>query len=55
MLMPPTLKTLQVRANVHAHFIVHFENGQGHKSFFFYIHAQNTAETSEPQTQPMDD
>ena len=40
--------------SVHAHFIFHFENGQGNQSFFSILD-QNTAETSQPQAQPMDD
>ena len=39
--------------NVHAHFIFRFENGQGNQ--FFSIRDQNTAETSQPQAQPVDD
>ena len=38
--------------SVHA-FIFRFENGQGNQSLFS-THDQNTAETSQPQAQPMD-
>ena len=37
----------------HAHFIFHFENGQGNQSFFS-AHDQNTAETSQPKAQSTD-
>ena len=40
--------------NVHAHFIFRFENCPGNQGFFS-IYDQNTAETSQPQAQPMDD
>ena len=36
---------------VHAHLSFRFKNGQG-KRAFFSIHAQNTAETRQPQAQP---
>ena len=39
---------------VHAHFIFCFENSQGNQSLVS-IHAQNTAETSQPEAQPTDD
>ena len=40
--------------NVHTHFIFRFKNGQGNQSFFS-IHAQNTAETSQPPAQLTND
>ena len=39
--------------SVHAHFIFRFDNGRGNQSLFS-THDQNTAETSQPQAQPMD-
>ena len=40
-------------SSVNEHFISCFENGQGNQSFFS-INDHNTAETSQPQAQPMD-
>ena len=41
--------------NNQAHIIFLFENVQGNKNLFFTIYAQNTAETSQPQSQLTDD
>ena len=44
----------ELNAHVHVQYIFSFENGQGNKSFFS-VHAENTAETSEPQAPSTDD